>query len=69
MSEIKSNIQKTLTAAEKLNETLNAFLSVERENALARADEVETSSGENQSLRGFAVAVKDNICTRGMQTS
>lgn len=69
MSEIKSNIQKTLDTAEKLNEKLNAFLSIETEAALARAEEVEQSSDENQTLRGFAIAVKDNICTRGMQTS
>ena len=66
---IRSRIEKTLDDAEKLNETLNCFLSVEREKALARAGEVEKSSSENQSLHGFAIAVKDNICTRGMQTS
>lgn len=69
MSEIKSNIQTTLNHAEKLNGELNAFLSIETEKALERAEEIEKSSGENQPLRGFAVAVKDNICTRGMQTS
>lgn len=69
MSEIKSNIQKTLDNAEKLNEKLNAFLSIESEKALQRAAELESSSDENQHLRGFAIAVKDNICTRGMQTS
>lgn len=69
MSEIKSNIQKTLETAEKLNPALNAFLSIEQERALKRAEEVENSSDENQLLRGFAIAVKDNICTRGMQTS
>lgn len=69
MSEIKSNIQTTLNHAEKLNGELNAFLSIETEKALVRAAEIEKSSGENQPLRGFAIAVKDNICTRGMQTS
>lgn len=69
MSEIKSNIQKTLDKAEKLNPELNGFLSIETEKALARAEEVENNSAENQTLRGFAIAVKDNICTRGMQTS
>lgn len=68
MSELKTNIEKTLNAAEKLNEQLNAFLTVERETALKRVEEL-SDSNENQSLRGFAIAVKDNICTRGMQTS
>ncbi len=69
MSEIKSNIDKTLDNAERLNETLNSFLSIEREYALGRAAELEKSSGENQTLRGVAIAVKDNICTSFAQTS
>ena len=68
MSEIKSNIEKTLDNAEKLNGELNSFLSIERDHALKRADEVENASDENQSLRGVAIAVKDNICTIGMRT-
>ena len=66
---IRSNIEKTLDAAEKLNESLNSFLTIEREYALNRAEEVEQTSEVNQNLRGFAIAVKDNICTRFSQTS
>jgi aspartyl-tRNA(Asn)/glutamyl-tRNA(Gln) amidotransferase subunit A len=69
MSEIKSNVEKTLDNAEKLNETLNSFLTIERNYAIKRAEEVENSNGENQSLRGVAIAVKDNICTKFSQTS
>jgi aspartyl-tRNA(Asn)/glutamyl-tRNA(Gln) amidotransferase subunit A len=69
MSELKSRVEKTLDRAEKLNKSINAFLSVEREKALQRAEELENNSNDNQSLRGFAIAVKDNICTRGMQTT
>ena len=69
MNEIKANIEKTLESAEKLNETLNCFLSIERENALRRVRELEESSSENQLLRGVGIAVKDNICTREMQTT
>lgn len=69
MSELKNVIEKTLDSAEKLNETLNSFLSIEREHALKRVEDLEKSDGENQTLRGFAIAVKDNICTKGMRTS
>ena len=65
---IYSNIEKTLDTAEKLNETLNSFLSIEREKALARAEQLDANS-ENEPLKGFAIAVKDNICTKGMQTT
>ncbi len=69
MSEIKTNIEKTLAKAEKLNESLNSFLKIERDYALKRAAEIEDSADENQSLRGLAIAVKDNICTNFSQTS
>ncbi len=65
---IVSNIEKVLGNAEKLNPQLNSFLSIERETALARAAELDTSGGD-QKLEGTAVAVKDNICTMGMQTT
>src|SRR5215213_10444481 len=68
MSEIKNSVEKTLDNAEKLNETLNAFLTIEREYALNRAEEIENNSAES-SLNGFAVAVKDNICTNWTQSS
>ncbi len=69
MSEIKSNIEKTLDNAEALNEILNSFLTIEREYATKRAEELENSTHEDQDLKGFAIAVKDNICTRFAQTS
>ncbi len=65
---VVSDIEKVLGNAEKLNPELNSFLSIERENALARAAEIDSKTGE-QKLRGLAVAVKDNICTKGMRTS
>ena len=68
MSEIKKLIEKTLDNAEKLNGELNSFLTIEREYALNRAVELEKNSDE-QPLKGLAIAVKDNICTKFSQTS
>ncbi len=68
MGDIKTIIEKTLDNAEKLNGELNSFLKIEREYALNRAAELEKSSEESP-LKGFAVAVKDNICTTFSQTS
>ncbi|MGI8883654.1 MAG: Asp-tRNA(Asn)/Glu-tRNA(Gln) amidotransferase subunit GatA, partial [Pyrinomonadaceae bacterium] len=65
---IYSATEKTLDAAEKLNEKLNSFLTIERETALKRAAELDVNS-ENAPLKGFAIAVNDNICTKGMQTT
>src|SRR4051812_28704261 len=64
---IVAEITKTLDAAERLNAELNSFLSIEREYALKRASELDAADGSR--LNGFAIAVKDNICTKGMRTS
>ena len=59
-------VERSINAAERLNETLNAFLEIDREGALRRAAEVEQSGG---ALAGLPIAIKDNICVLGMQTS
>lgn len=69
MSEIKNTIENTLANAKRLNGELNCFLSIEKNSALKRADVIENSADENQSLRGTAIAIKDNICVTGMQAS
>ncbi len=65
---IVSTIEKCLDDAERLNGELNSFLRIERDYALNCAEELE-NSGEEQSLKGAAIAVKDNICTKFSQTS
>lgn len=65
---IRQTIEKALSDAERLNPTLNSFLSIERENALDRVSKLEKQTGQS-ALFGMTVAVKDNICTKGMQTT
>ena len=65
---IVSSIEKILDAADRLNPELNSFLSVERERSLERATHLE-SSPDDVPLKGVAIAVKDNICTKGIRTS
>ena len=65
---IVSEITKTLDAAERLNDKLNSFLSIEREYAVARAAELDVLE-DDLPLKGIALAVKDNICTKGLRTS
>ena len=66
----RSVVESSLNAAEKLNETLNAFLQIDRAGAIARADEIDSSeSFRNAPLAGVPVAIKDNICVRGLQAS
>ncbi|MFL6374415.1 MAG: Asp-tRNA(Asn)/Glu-tRNA(Gln) amidotransferase subunit GatA [Pyrinomonadaceae bacterium] len=65
---ITQDITKSLDAAEGLNPELNSFLSIERDHALSRAKELEQNSDELP-LKGVAIAIKDNICTKGLQTT
>src|SRR5688500_17529671 len=64
----RQTVEFAVGAAERLNESLNAFLQIDREGALKRAEEIE-KDGEHGVLAGVPVAVKDNICVRGMQAS
>ena len=68
MTSARQKVEFSLNAAEILNETLNAFLEIDRDGALTRADELDKSTS-SKSLHGMPIAVKDNICVRGLQTS
>jgi aspartyl-tRNA(Asn)/glutamyl-tRNA(Gln) amidotransferase subunit A len=58
-------VESVVYAAEKLNETLNAFLEIDlSSNALQRSE-----SGKDGALAGIPIAIKDNICVKGLQTS
>src|SRR5947209_7037980 len=62
-------VETSLDAAEKLNDALNAFLQIDRAGALRRADEIDADGDSKQTLAGIPIAIKDNICVRGLQTS
>jgi len=67
-------VESALQAAEKLNGTLNAFLEVDRLGALKRAEAIDTNLASGKTLQsallaGIPIAIKDNICVRGLQTS
>jgi aspartyl-tRNA(Asn)/glutamyl-tRNA(Gln) amidotransferase subunit A len=64
----RQTVEFSINAAEKLNDTLNAFLQIDREGALRRAEEIE-GSGHGGPLAGIPIAVKDNICVKGLQAS
>ncbi|HSU25774.1 MAG TPA: amidase family protein, partial [Pyrinomonadaceae bacterium] len=65
---MRAGVIKALDDAERLNPELNAFLSIERDHADARTKELENAD-DDLPLRGVAIAVKDNICTKGLQTT
>ncbi|MBD0372948.1 MAG: Asp-tRNA(Asn)/Glu-tRNA(Gln) amidotransferase subunit GatA [Pyrinomonadaceae bacterium] len=69
---LRDTVNRSLDAAERLNEKLNAFLEIDRKGALARAEELSANQQAGESglpLAGVPLAVKDNICVRGLQAS
>lgn len=65
---IATTIKNALDNAERLNGELNCFLSIEHAHAIERAEYLDAVPAERK-LQGIAIAVKDNICTKGMRTS
>lgn len=59
-------VEFSVDAAERLNDELNAFLQIDRTGAFARAESIGDHEGK---LRGVPIAIKDNICVNGLQTS
>ena len=65
-------VQAVLDAIEEKDQTINAFITVDREGALKAAEEIQKKidAGElTGPLAGVPVAVKDNICTKGLKTT
>ncbi len=63
--------RQSLEAIERVEPRLHAFLTVAAERAMTRADEIDARprSGVVPPLLGVPIAVKDNICTRGLRTT
>ncbi|WP_075679500.1 Asp-tRNA(Asn)/Glu-tRNA(Gln) amidotransferase subunit GatA [Roseburia sp. 831b] len=69
---VEEAVQAAIDAIEKREESVHSFVTVDKEGALARAKEVQkliedgTLSGP---LAGVPVAIKDNMCTKGLLTT
>ena len=69
---VREAVEVSLDAIEKREENLNCYVTVDREGALKRAEEVQKKIDDGTltgPLAGVPVAVKDNMCTKGMLTT
>jgi aspartyl-tRNA(Asn)/glutamyl-tRNA(Gln) amidotransferase subunit A len=65
-------VEEHLAAIDARDGELHAFNLVTREEALARADEIDAevaSGGDPGPLAGVPIALKDNLCTSGIPTT
>ena len=68
----KELVQEKISRIKKLDPTLNTFLSVNSEKALKKAEYIDNqrASGEDlPPLAGIPIAIKDNLCTKGIKTT
>jgi aspartyl-tRNA(Asn)/glutamyl-tRNA(Gln) amidotransferase subunit A len=63
--------QDTVRTIQATNPALNSFLLVDPDDALARARKMDAriASGDIPALAGVPIAIKDNLCVRGMKTT
>ena len=67
---VREAAEAALDAIAARNGALNAYITVTGERALDRAQALQAGAGTARSpLYGVPMAIKDNICTRGVKTS
>ena len=64
-------VEAVIANIEAKDKDINAYISLNKEQALARAKEVDEkiANGElTSALAGVPIAIKDNICTKDLKT-
>ena len=65
----RETVEDCISAIDERDRVVGAFLEVFREEAVEKAKELEGEDPSALPLYGIPVAVKDNICTRGLPTT
>ena len=68
----KELVQEKINRINELDPTLNSFLTVNTELALSKAEHIDKqiASGDHlPPLSGIPIAIKDNLCTKGIKTT
>lgn len=68
----KELVQEKINRIKELDPTLNSFLTVNADQALSDAENIDKqiASGDSiPSLSGIPLAIKDNLCTKGIKTT
>ena len=68
----KELVQEKINRINELDPTLNSFLTVNTELALRKAEHIDKKIGSGDHLpplSGIPIAIKDNLCTKGIKTT
>lgn len=69
---VKEAVEACLKQIDKVEDKVNSFVTIDREKAFNRAEEVQRGIEDGtytEPLAGVPVAIKDNMCTKGMLTT
>lgn len=69
---VEEFVAKTLDRIKKVDEKIHAFITVDTQNALDKAKEIDKkikSKDKVSSCFGMPISIKDNICTAGIKTT
>lgn len=65
---VKDLVSASFERIKEVDEDINAFLSLDEENAIKLAEELDNNP-ESTSLFGLPIGIKDNIVTKGLRTT
>ncbi|UMZ74531.1 Asp-tRNA(Asn)/Glu-tRNA(Gln) amidotransferase subunit GatA [Natranaerofaba carboxydovora] len=68
----KELVTSTFSRINEVDEKINAFISVDEETAISKAEEIDDNRAKGEKLPPYAgvpVAIKDNMCTDGIKTT
>lgn len=69
---VEEFVAKTLERIKKVEDKVHAFITVDSQNALAKAKEIDRKIKSKEKVGtcfGMPVSIKDNICTAGLKTT
>ena len=69
---VKDAVLSVFDAIEKKDKDINAYVSLCKEEALKKADEIQKKIDDgslSSPIAGVPVSIKDNICTKGIKTT
>ena len=69
---VEEFVAKTLDRIKLVEEKVHAFITVDSQNALAKAKEIDKKIKSKEKIGkcfGMPISIKDNICTSGIKTT